>query len=244
MKKCCKCKEEKVKSEFCKNKRYKDGYHDTCKLCRKEYNSLNKDKIKEYRNENIEYSKQYYMEYLLLNKDKIKEYSKQYYQNPHNRQCKLQYSRDYNKDKNNNEKRRKRIKEWFINNPDYMKNYMVSRYNNDIQFKIKNNLRSRFYHIIKDKIKYKSVLKLLGCSIDDFKQHLESQFLPEMTWDNHGEIWEIDHIKPCASFDLTKLEEQEKCFHYSNLQPLFKTTEIAESFGYVDQIGNRNKSQN
>ena len=24
-----------------------------------------------------------------------------------------------------------------------------------------------------------------------------------MSWGNHGEIWEIDHIKPCASFDLT-----------------------------------------
>jgi hypothetical protein len=44
-----------------------------------------------------------------------------------------------------------------------------------------------------------------------------------MTWLNHGQIWEIDHIKPCSSFDLTDLEQQKQCFHYTNLQPLFKT---------------------
>ena len=64
-----------------------------------------------------------------------------------------------------------------------------------------------------------------------------------MTWENHGKIWEIDHILPCASFDLTILEEQKKCFHYTNMQPLFTTTEIAKSFGYIDQIGNKNKGK-
>jgi hypothetical protein len=65
-----------------------------------------------------------------------------------------------------------------------------------------------------------------------------------MTWSNHGEIWEIDHIKPCSSFNLADIEQQKQCFHYSNTQPLFKTTEIAESLGYENEIGNRNKSDN
>jgi hypothetical protein len=65
-----------------------------------------------------------------------------------------------------------------------------------------------------------------------------------MSWENHGKIWEIDHIKACSNFDLTKLEEQQQCFHYTNLQPLFKTTGIAKSFSYIDQTGNRNKYKN
>lgn len=64
-----------------------------------------------------------------------------------------------------------------------------------------------------------------------------------MTWDNHGRIWEIDHIKGCCNFDLLNQDEQKECFHYSNLQPLFKTTKIAESLGYKDYIGNRNKKK-
>jgi len=55
-------------------------------------------------------------------------------------------------------------------------------------------------------------------------------------------VWEVDHIKSCFKFDMNIVEEQKQCFNYVNLQPLFKTTKIAESFGYTNQIGNRNKS--
>ena len=43
-----------------------------------------------------------------------------------------------------------------------------------------------------------------------------------MSWNNHGKFgWHMDHIKPCASFDLTDPKQQEECFHYSNYQPLW-----------------------
>jgi hypothetical protein len=77
---------------------------------------------------------------------------------------------------------------------------------------------------------------------EEFEFDLIGKLKDGMTLDNYCE-WEIDHIKACANFDLTKLEEQKQCFHYTNLQPLFKTTEIAESFGYINQIGNRNKNK-
>jgi hypothetical protein len=78
--------------------------------------------------------------------------------------------------------------------------------------------------------------------LDTKFENFSNQFKTEMTWENHGTVWEIDHIIPCSFFDLTKEEEQQRCYHYTNLQPLFKTTKIAESFGYINEIGNRNKS--
>jgi len=63
-------------------------------------------------------------------------------------------------------------------------------------------------------------MELLGCNIEFVKKYLESKFDKEMSWDNYGK-WHIDHIKPVASFDLTKLDEQKKCFHYTNIQPLW-----------------------
>ena len=67
--------------------------------------------------------------------------------------------------------------------------------------------------------------KLMGCSFEKLKQHLESKFTKGMTWEKFLKCGKngihIDHIKPCASFDLTKESEQKKCFHYTNLQPLW-----------------------
>jgi hypothetical protein len=140
---------------------------------------------------------------------------------------------------------REYTKKWIENNLDkkqeYERKYWKSKYKKDINFTIKRILRSHFYRLINKKNKKENINNLLGCSIDEFKKHIESQFKPEMNWNNHKIIWEIDHIKPISLFNLTNLEEQKQCFHYTNMQPLFKTTEIAKSFNYVE-IGNRNKS--
>ena len=120
---------------------------------------------------------------------------------------------------------------------------MVERYKNNPQTKLALLLRVRLNNALKEITRYNTSFSLLGCTIKEYKQHLESQFKPEMNWDNHGDIWEIDHIKPCNSFDLIDIEQQKQCFHYTNLQPLFKTTEISELFGY-NELGNRNKSDN
>jgi hypothetical protein len=65
-------------------------------------------------------------------------------------------------------------------------------------------------------------MELLGCSVPELKAHLEKQFKPGMNWSNHTKDgWHIDHILPCASFDLTDPEQQKRCFNYTNLQPLW-----------------------
>ena len=73
-----------------------------------------------------------------------------------------------------------------------------------------------------------STIELLGCSIDELKIHLQNQFKEGMTWQNHGE-WHIDHIIPCAAFDLSKKENCLKCFNYKNLQPLWAHENLSKS---------------
>jgi len=68
--------------------------------------------------------------------------------------------------------------------------------------------------------KTKKTINYVGLTKLEFKKYLEDKFLPGMTWDNYGK-WHIDHIKPISKFNLTKEGELEKCFHYSNLQPLW-----------------------
>jgi hypothetical protein len=58
--------------------------------------------------------------------------------------------------------------------------------------------------------------------MDDFKIYLESKFEPGMSWGNYGyRGWHVDHIVPCALFDLSKPAHVRRCFHFSNLQPLW-----------------------
>jgi hypothetical protein len=93
------------------------------------------------------------------------------------------------------------------------KNTRSNRYLADI-------LRGRIRAALKGESKSARTIELLGCSIDQFRRYLESQFRDGMTWGNSGWYWHIDHKRPCASFDLRRAEDQRACFHFTNLQPL------------------------
>jgi hypothetical protein len=81
-------------------------------------------------------------------------------------------------------------------------------------------IRSRIYNVLKGLKKSAPTERLLGCSWQECRDHIEAKFQRGMTWENHGE-WHIDHIIPCASFDLSDQAQQAICFHHSNLQPLW-----------------------
>lgn len=119
------------------------------------------------------------------------------------------------------------------NNRHIRREYHKTRYRTDIQYKIQHNLRSRMKNIGKFKVKDSTCLNLLGCSIDYFKEYFYNLFTDGMSWDlfMSGEI-HIDHIKPCAKFDLTNEDEQRKCFHYTNLQPLWKIDNLRKHAKY------------
>ena len=101
-------------------------------------------------------------------------------------------------------------------------------------FKLVKTLRSRLCAALKRKNAKKgfSTMELTGCELPFLKQYLEDKFKPGMTWENHGE-WHIDHIKPCCSFDLKNEEEQKKCFHYTNLQPLWANENLVKGGSFI-----------
>jgi hypothetical protein len=186
---------------------------------------------KEYRLKNKEKIKQYNKEYRLKNKEKIKQCKKKY--RLKNKEKQKQYEKKWRL--NNKEKANQKCKEWRLKNKEYSKKYL-SKYEKkrrkiDPNFKLIKNMRTRIWFALKRKYKSKSTIKLLGCSIEECWQHLESKFQPGMTRENHG-LWHVDHIIPCASFDLKCPVQQLACFHYTNLQPLWAIDNIKKGAKY------------
>lgn len=66
-----------------------------------------------------------------------------------------------------------------------------------------------------------SVVDAIGCSMEQLKDHLESQFVPGMTWDNYGSMWHVDHVLPTSRFDLKLIAQQRACYGWRNLRPLW-----------------------
>jgi hypothetical protein len=184
---------------------------------------LNKEKEKRSTNEYQKRKKKYYdnnrteilqnkKEYFLENRELIKEKNKKHYYE--NRNEILEKKKQYGIDN------RKKILE-------RNKNYEAKRNAIDPSFKLRRILRSRILTALKNinKRKENSCIELVGCSLLFLKKYIESKFLDGMSWENHGK-WHIDHICPCASFNLALIEEQKKCFHYTNLQPLWAIDNI------------------
>ena len=104
-----------------------------------------------------------------------------------------------------------------------------NKYHSDPTYKLKHILRRRAYKALNGQAKASSTIELLGCTPEHARFHIESQFTEGMTWDNIH----IDHIQPCASFDLEDPNEQRKCFHYTNLQPLLAEDNLRKSDSIV-----------
>lgn len=100
--------------------------------------------------------------------------------------------------------------------------YIRHRKRTDASYRLISNLRTRLYGVLKRTGNRRSArtLDLVGCSIVELRRHLEQRFKPGMSWANYGK-WHVDHIRPCASFDLADPIQQHECFHFSNLQPLW-----------------------
>lgn len=223
---CPTCKQEKNTTEFNKNKTRKDGLQRQCRKCDhisrdKHYYSKKSPRLKENLKKGYKVCSNCKQEYLLCNFNKQK----------NGRfgvsgECKLCL--------------RKRNKIWRENGgKEWENSYNKTQRKINPQWKLKANLRGRYLDALKrhtsgGKVnKHHSAIELLGCDIEFYKQYLEQQFQPDMTWENHGVLWEIDHIKPCASFNLIDSKQQQECFHYSNTQPLYYSDNRSKKDKYV-----------
>ena len=177
-----------------------------------------KEYLKKYREKNRQKIKEYHKQYSQDNKEKLSERMKKYSQK--NKDTLSEYAKQYNI--NNKDTIKVKKKEWRKNNLEKISEQKKERYKTDPSFKIKLNIRSRIRNAIKRNSKSASTIKLIGCSIEYLIKYLEVQFDDEMTFEAllSGKI-HIDHIKPCASFDLSDPEQQKICFNFKNLQPLW-----------------------
>ncbi len=165
--------------------------------------SCRKEYYKDYSKNYRKNNKDYFKNYYEINKKELLKTFKQYY-------------------KKNKEKMLKQI----------IKNNKI-RYQKNLRYKLEINLRRRVNLALKGKDKALSTMFLIGCEIDYLMYHLQEQFQLGMSWDNYGlHGWHIDHIKPCAKFDLSIPEEQHKCFNFKNLQPLWAIDNYRKSDRY------------
>ena len=224
---CVKCGNEKDASEFSLLATSKNGYKKKCKSCVAEYG-------RQHRLNNLEEERLRVKQYYAKNVDKKKDYAN------NRKEIIANYSKEYRI--NNSEaisERRKasyranKQKRIALQNESYKK-----RIANDPLFKLKKQVQG----LIRDSLRSKGIKKndrtinILGCTLNEFKLHLESKFEPWMNWSNKGSYngepnfgWDIDHIIPSSS--ATTEEDILKLNHYTNLQPLCS---------YVNRVVKRN----
>lgn len=153
-------------------------------------------------------------QYRELNKDSIKEKQQKWYESK-GKEWKIEY------EKNNRET---------INKRDRI------RYKNDPQYRIKKILRTRFKSTVLNKKSYKSVLTYIGLPLDIFLKWIEFQFDENMSWENQGCFWDIDHVIPCKSYDLTKESDIMKCYNWKNMRPLEKSENYRKNDKIIDNV--------
>lgn len=147
--------------------------------------------------------------------------------------CYKEYKKSYYS--NNLDKAKQERLNWRKSNKDkvrsYERTFQTLRYQNDPIFRIVKNQRNRVKELVTNKPT--SFTKSIGCGSDFLKTYLESKFLPGMNWNNYGNgegFWNIDHIRPLASFeDLQNQDQFKEAFNYKNLQPLWWRENLLKS---------------
>jgi hypothetical protein len=214
-KKCSKCKILKDYTCFHKDSSHKNGIRSRCIECSKQDDKIKTYRRKHYLSNKVKILQKCHDSYF-LNMDirlKAKETSRKSYLK--NRDKVLERGKLRRELKNEEIKKR---------NIDY---YKKRNYKDVIKERRKTDqnalYRNKYGNVLRKAIKNDGrsyIENIIGCDISFFKTYISSKFKKCMNWDNYGKHWQLDHIYPCSSFDLSKEEDRLKCFNYKNYQPL------------------------
>lgn len=218
---CSRCKIVQPVESFSNSSRSKDGKNGICKECSSE-------KCKLFREKNPDYGKRYRKEHA----DTFKKYAEQ--------QKRKDYQRAYyerNKERYIENKRKQRAERPHIEKlwkeryrsknteriNEYHRKWKSIKRNSDPCYKIRENTSRRIRYELLTLLnhkKTKNTIDYIGCSIEYLKIYVESRFDIGMSWELYGK-WHMDHIIPCAYWNLERETDKHLCFHYRNLQPLW-----------------------
>lgn len=207
---CRKCSTTKPIDQFANNISTADGHSSTCGTCAYE-------RTKQWRRLHPEQAKK-------IGRDQSK---RAVLAGKH-----LKYSRKHYA--NNRAKCIAQHRKWRAENAEAYRKmqlaYHKARYASDDNYRFACKIRSKIRLLMRGLRKSAPTEVLLGCKIAELRTWLELHWLPGMSWENYGlRGWHIDHKRPVQSFDLSKPEDQQACFHYTNLQPLWGVDNIRKS---------------
>ena len=211
-KKCSKCGEIKPIINFQKRilPSGKNSHYNQCKSCKNLYqNFWNKSHFKPLTEEQKLKSYKRLSLYYKTHPEKRAARNKRYRQ-AHPEKCKEIYIK-YKPINNERQKLRRKT---------------------DIKFKLIGDYRNRLNQALKNNQKYGHSVDLLMCSTEEWKKHIELQFVDGMSWNNRGlksNEWSIDHIIPCDFFDLSDPVEQYMCFRWQNTRPIWHVDNVKKS---------------
>lgn len=120
-------------------------------------------------------------------------------------------------------------KRWRAKNHEKTRSYECKQSQANIQRSIKQRLCTRIRTVLarRNIRKTDKTIELIGCTWASLQSHIESLFLPGMSWENRS-LWHIDHVRPCASFDLRNPSQLRACFHFLNLEPMWSDKNMSK----------------
>lgn len=240
LKQCTSCKQWKDTSEFYKDRHKADNLNTRCKTCCRtphefikttDRNELGqkyckfcdtwKPESEFYKNHSSKDGlgtrcKSCSRQYDLDNEEKLKQYRKKRSNTEQYRQYQRKYREEHKDElKQKDKERRKR-------DIDILRERDKSRYEKD---KLNRRLSNNICQSLKGAKAGRHWEDLVPYTLQELKEHLESQFDKNMSWDNYGSYWEIDHIRPQNTFNITSPDDPDFqiCWSLANLRPLEKS---------------------